>query len=183
MRRAFAALIAGAALLALTACGSGGESALDPLRARLEAAAGLEITADVSSAAEGRYSEYTLRYERGADGGTVTVLSPETLAGVSASFDSGSALLSYDGLALSFELPGEVSPVTALPLLADALAGAYETLSWTEGGDTFVSLEATDSLGATVRLDAEGAPVWAELLVDGVSAAECEITQFLISEA
>ena len=58
-----------------------------------------------------------------------------------------------------------------------------ETISWSEGDDTYVSLEATDELSITLRLGADGNPVWAEFLLGGEAVSQCEITQFTISEA
>lgn len=182
MRRAIAALVSGAMLFALTACGSE-SSPLDALRARIEDAGSFTITAKVGSTTDGRISEYTLESVTGPEGSTVRVLEPAELAGVTASFDSAAGVLSYDSLVLSFESPDTVTPITALPVLADALADAYETISWREGEDDFVSLEATDSLNITLRLSAEGEPVWAEFLLDGETVSTCEITQFTITEA
>ena len=180
MRRAVAALILCVLPAVLSACGSPGEAALDPLRDELEAAGEVRLTATVSSPANGRWSEFTLDCVSSGGTAVLTVLAPDELAGVQAEINAGSGTLSYDGLELEFSEPGEVTPVTALPYLLDALAGAYVTLSWTEGEDTFVSLEATDSLSLTVRLDASGTPVWAELLVDGEAVIGCEITEFTI---
>lgn len=177
MRRAFAALIL---CVFLTGCGASGDAALEGLREELSAADEVRLTALVCSAEGSRRSEFTL--ECVASGGecALTVLSPEELAGVTARFGADGPTLSYDTLALEFTEPEGVTPVTALPLLLGALESAYVTLSWTEDGDTFVSLEATDDLSLTVRLDTGGVPVWAELLEAGETAAQCEITEFTI---
>lgn len=182
MRRALTALIAGAMCFALPACGNGGAS-LDALRERIDASQSLTMTAQVASTTDGRYESYTLECVSGPEGCTVSVLEPAELAGVTASFDAGTGLLSYDSLVLSFETPEDVTPITALPVLVSALRDAYETISWSEGDDTYVSLEATDELSITLRLDADGNPVWAEFLLGGEAVSQCEITQFSISEA
>lgn len=182
MRRAITALIAGAMLFALTACGDGGAS-LGALRERIDESDGLSITARVASTTDGRSESYTLECVSGPERCTVRVLEPAELAGVTASFDADTGVLSYDSLVLSFETPGDVTPITALPVLVSALSDAYETISWTEGEDTFVSLEVTDELGITLRLDNSGTPVWAEFLLGGEAVSQCEITQFSLSEA
>ena len=143
----------------------------------------LTMTAQVASTTVGRYESYTLECVSGPEGCTVSVLEPAELAGVTASFDADMGLLSYDSLVLSFETPEDVTPITALPVLVSALRDAYETISWSEGDDTYVSLEATDELSITLRLGADGNPVWAEFLLGGEAVSQCEITQFTISEA
>ena len=182
MRRAALALMTGAFLLTLAGCGAQ-EQSLEDLRARLEGAGEVSVSAVVTAATDSRYSEYNLECRADGGGYALTVLAPEEVAGVTARMDSETGVLEYDGLALSFETPGEVSPITALPTLCEALKAGYETISWSEGDDTYISLEVTDELSVTVRLNAQGVPIWAELTVDGESAAACDITQFTISEA
>ena len=177
MRRAALALMTGALLLTLAGCGAQ-EQSLEDLRARLEGAGEVSVSAVVTAATDSRYSEYSLECRADGGGYALTVLAPEEVAGVTARMDSETGVLEYDGLALSFETPGE-----ALPTLCEALKAGYETLSWSEGDDTYISLEVTDELSVTVRLNAQGVPIWAELTVDGESAAACDITQFTISEA
>ncbi len=183
MRRAALAIMTGAMLFALTGCGGGGAASMDALRENLAAAEEISVSAVVSATTDGRYTEYTLEYVSNSDGCTVSVTEPDELAGVTASFDEAAGTLKYDGLVLSFEVPGSVTPVTALPTLIAALTDAYETISWTEGENTFVSLAATDSLTVTLELDARGTPVWAEFLENGESVSTCEITQFSLTEA
>ena len=108
------------------------------------------------------------------------MLEPETLAGVKAVYDGETRSLEFDGLMLDMG-EAQISPIDALPRLLDALEEGYETLSWPEGDDVFISLEVSDGFTATVRLDSAGKPVWAELLVDGVSAVQCDISQFSIN--
>ena len=165
----------------LAACeADGGE--FEALRARLSGAEGVSVTAEVSSTQGGKLREYTLRCDLGGGVSSVEVLAPEDIAGVTARTNGETGELEYAGLILPAPLTG-LSPVTALPELVDALVNAYRTLSWREGEHTLVSLQATDELGLTVELDESGEPVWAELLLDGVSAAQCAITQFEITEA
>ena len=180
MRRAAAALTTLIFALALSACG-GGTDVLAQLRAGLEGAGEVRITAGEPSLSGTRPSEYNLTLERTDGGLTVTVNEPEEIAGVSAVYDEDTLSLEYEGLILPAPVTGEVSPITALPELLDALENGYEALSWSEGEDTYVSLEPSDGLGVTVRFNSGGEPVWAELLVGGESAVQCEITEFTVN--
>lgn len=183
MRRAALALITGAMLFALAACGRSAGASLSALRASLEDAASVTVTASVSSVTGGRAREYTLECKSEGGKYALSVLAPAEIAGVSASYDGSVSQLEFDGLILPCGGIEGLSPLTALPELLEALKSGYETLSWEEGESTLVSLETDGAAGVTVELDSSGLPVGAEFTVSGESAAVCEITQFLITEA
>ena len=179
MRRKFTAFLAAALALLLSACsGDGGQ--LEELRESLAQGSSVTVTAEVTALEEGRAGTYTLELVRDTESLAVTVLEPETLAGVKAVYDGETRSLEFDGLVLDMG-EAQISPIDALPRLLDALEEGYETLSWPEGDDVFISLEVSYGFTATVRLDSAGKPVWAELLVDGVSAVQCDISQFSIN--
>lgn len=182
MRRAASVLAALVLTLGLTACGGGGD-ALAPLREGLSEAQEVNITARVSSTLEGRAGEYELACRYTPEGGSVEVLAPEEIAGVSVSFGADGGELTFDGIVLDVPARSGVSPLNALPELVNALRDGQTDVCWSEGESDFVSVRYTDEVSATVELSAEGIPVWAELISDGVSAAVCEIEQFTVSEA
>ena len=183
MRRAASVFAALVFTLALSACGGSGSDALAPLREELGTAQEVSVTARVSSTLEGRLGEYELTCRYTPEGGSVEVLSPEEIAGVSVSFGVDGGELTFDGIVLDVPSRSGVSPLNALPELLNALRDGQADVSWEEGDSTFVSVRYTDDVSATVELDSDGRPVWAELISGGVSAAVCEIEQFTVSEA
>lgn len=183
MRRAASVLAALVLTLGLTACGGGGGDVLAPLREGLSEAQEVNITARVSSTLEGRAGEYELACRYTPEGGSVEVLAPEEIAGVAVSFGADGGELTFDGIVLDVPSRSGVSPLNALPELVNALRDGQTDVCWSEGESDFVSVRYTDEVSATVELSAEGIPVWAELISDGVSAAVCEIEQFTVSEA
>lgn len=186
MRRRAAALMTALALLLLPACGrdAAGE-AFEGLRSEVSSAASIRISADVTTAGENPEA-YSLTLTGSGGEYAVTLTAPASLAGVSVRFGSGGERLEYAGLVLDAgELNGSgLSAITALPLLADALAEAHVALSWSEGEESVVSLVPDDSTGIDLRLDAGGRPVSAEFISteDGRVLAECAITEFSTSD-
>ena len=114
-------------LLLMAACGKREEAApdlLEPYRAMTGCTAEAEIDCEY----ETEVRTYALRCEYVPEGeSTVTVLAPESLAGVSAVFSGKDASLRYDDLVLDAgTLGGEkLSPAAVLPRLLDALRNGY----------------------------------------------------------
>ena len=169
---------AAALLAALALSGCGGAGTVDALRAELEGARAVAITAEVASLGEGRLGEWTLSLSRSPDALAVTVLAPEEFAGARAVYSGEGRSLEFEGLVLDMGA-GAVSAVDALPLVLEAVESGYEALAWSEEDSEFASLQLTDDLGVTLRLEG-GVPVWAEILSGGESAVQCDISEFTI---
>ena len=178
LRRCISAARCALAALALARCG-GEESPAAALRARLEDAGTVTISARVEGAA-GEDGVYGLTLRRGGDGLSVTVDSPEEIAGVRVERGADGARLEYEGLILPMDTEG-LSPISALPALLEALEAGYESLRWTEGGEFCSAVELSDTVTAELRFDEGGSLIYAELLENGESAAKCSITSIEIS--
>ncbi len=176
MRRLISAFTVLALALALSAC-SGAAEPLAELRGRLLSSESVSITAAVGSTAGGAERQYTLALTRQGGECAVSVLAPESLAGVRAVYDAEGRALEYEGLLLPAGEAG-AGPVDALPLLLEALESGYVSLSWSEGESTLCSLELTDSLSVTLSLGPDGEVQWAELYEHGECAARCVIESF-----
>ena len=118
-------------MLLLTACGGGGEKA-DPaveLQAQYAAVASATMEADVTCHYDGEERIYTLLCAYTPAESTVTVLSPATLSGISATVADGKLTLSYDDVSLDAGgySAAALSPVAALPRLMAAAASGYVT--------------------------------------------------------
>lgn len=183
-RTVIAALMTALALLAACGRGSRGED-FEKLRTAVTAASQISATAEVTGLLGDSVTAYTLSMTVGTEGADVTVLAPELIAGVRAHTDADGSSLTYEGVALDmgdFSAQG-LSPVTALPRLADAIARGHVDKTWSDGGDTAVRLSPDDETTVTLWLDAEtGAPVRAEFVrsEDGLVLVRCEISEFTV---
>lgn len=155
--------------------------AREDLAARLETAACLSFTANVRAEYEHKTARFTLSYYEDAEGGKVTVLAPQLIAGVSARIEPGSTSLEYDGVCLG---TGELddfglSPMSALPMLVQALKDGDMNAGWTESGCTVLELQSTDELVCTVWFTSEDmTPRQAELRSDGRVKVFAEISDW-----
>ena len=146
--------------LCLLMSGCGGREfakAREDLAARLDGEECLSFTANVRAEYENKTARFTLSYYEDSDGGKVTVLAPQLIAGVTARIEPGSTSLEYDGVCLG---TGELddfglSPMSALPMLVQALREGGMNIGWSEGGFTVLELQSCDELVCTVWFDGE----------------------------
>lgn len=118
--------------LLLSACGaSGGEekqSAAALLQAEYQSLPGCSMTAKVRCEQAEETAEYTLRCDWKNDGtARVTIVEPEELEGISASFSGGSMTLLYEDVSLAAGTVSaeELSPAQVLPLVVQAIREGY----------------------------------------------------------
>lgn len=129
MRKAFALALMMTLLFSAckTAANDPGQAAMD-VRTKLLTDGGAELLADVEVCYGERSYTYTLECDFVRDGGsTVTVMAPDIISGISATVSDGGAQLSFDGISLGAgDLEGtELSPMTALPSMAEAWCTGY----------------------------------------------------------
>ena len=168
--------------LLLGACGGREFSdAHEQLTQRLGAAEALSFTANVRAEYENKTARFTLSYSEDSQGGSVTVLAPQLIAGVTARVKPDGASLEYDGISLG---TGELddyglSPMSALPLLVQALKTGALDSGWTEGDYTVMQIDSTDTLSCTVWFRPDGLePCQAELISDGRVKVFIEISDW-----
>ena len=155
--------------------------ARDTVAERLAGAECLSFTANLRAEYEHKTARFTLSYYEDSDGGKVTVLAPQLIAGVSARIEPGSTSLEYDGVCLG---TGELddfglSPMSALPMLVQALKDGDMNAGWSEGGCTVLELQSTDELVCTVWFAPEDmTPRQAELRSDGRVKVFAEISDW-----
>jgi len=124
-----ALLFAPMLMLLLTACGGEEKDPAADLQAQYAAVSSAVMEADVTCHYEDEERVYTLRCDYTPGESTVTVLSPENLAGISATVADGELKLSYQDVSLdagSYSAAA-ISPVAALPRLMAAAASGYVT--------------------------------------------------------
>ena len=145
MRRTFFGILL-CLLLCLSACG-GEENAVSPaieFRAALVQANGCSFQAEI----EADFGEYTQRFtvacETATDGtAKLTLLAPDTIAGITATFSDSGGKITYDGMAAEFGLlaNGEVVPAAAPALTAECWAAEYIAAAGYEEGLCRVTYE------------------------------------------
>ena len=170
-------------LCLLCACGG---KAKDPLqapmdfRAELLARGGCVFELAARSEAGDRLWELELACELDAEGnGSVTVLAPESIAGVSAVLEGGKGSLRYGELSLGLgTLPGtELSPAAAPGALVRAWARDWIASAGPDE-DGLLVCYGDGPVTVRTRFDAGGVPLRAELLVDGRARFSAEIRKF-----
>ena len=170
----------------LCACGGGKTEPIQApvdYRAALLRAGGCRFRAEGRAEQGDRICEFALDCLCRADGSAqVTVLEPESVAGVTAAVDGGSGALVYDGVRVSLGLTEDLR-------LAPLAAPATVLAGWLEG-DIVSAGEEDNALCAVFELEpgqdplsvytwfAAGEPVRAELVRGGAVRASLRLTDF-----
>ena len=170
-------------LCLLCACGG---KADDPVqapmdfRAALLSKGGCAFELEAVAEAGDLLWQLTLRCELDAAGdGTVTVLAPESIAGISARSEGGTGSLVYDGVRLGLgTMPGtELAPAAAPGRLVRAWAQDWIAAAGPDSGGLQVCYE-DGSVRIDTWFDAENVPVRAELAADGQVRLTAKIRTF-----
>lgn len=170
-------------LSALTACSAKPKAAelAQTVRDSYTSADGISMNAELTANYSSRAYSFSVKYEEDDGGGTVTVLEPESIAGISARIGEDGVTLIFDGAEV---FTGEVtedglSPVDALPVIVKA---------WREGavtGTEYVKSDGAERLSVSYRITDSAAlitvfdtdtylPVSAELTRDGYTVLTLE---------
>ncbi len=178
-------------ILLLTACGGGDrdDTALQ-LQQQYAAVESATMEAEIVCHYDDEVREYKLLCAYTPEKSTVTVLSPENLAGISAQVENGTLTLSYDDISLDAGTysAAAVSPVVALPKLMEAAAWGYpgEQSEETIGDRVCIRLgcDLSDEPGTmyTTWFDRETLlPLRSEITVDGTLLFEVTWSRFEVT--
>ena len=178
-------------MLLLTACGAGEETnGTAQLQQQYAAVESATMEAEIVCHYDDEIRKYTLLCAYTPEKSTVTVLSPENLAGISAQVENGTLTLSYDDISLDAGTysAAAVSPVVALPKLMEAAAWGYpaEQSEETLGERTCIRLgcDLSDEPGTlyTTWFDAQSLlPLRSEIAVDGTLLFEITWSRFEVT--
>ena len=157
-------------LLLLTGCGNAAQERFESFSRELSGRDSLSFLAELTAAYPDRSADFTLRYtlENGVQ--RITVLSPQRISGISARVEKGGTALEYDGLILDtgdLDARG-LTPMSALPLLVDALGNAHADAFWEDEGLDAVELQYDDHTLVRIWFGEDALPCRAELLSDGL---------------
>ena len=171
--------------LLLTGCGGAApERRMEELKQNLSDARRITLTAEVTATLENEVFACTLDCAAQPDAVTVEVRAPESIAGIRAVVDDSGSRIEYGDISLGVGGQADIpAPVTALPLLIDALRHGSVMRTWSEredGRETIVrEYYLTDEASLAVWLDAETLRLLhAEFRRGGAVAIRCEITDF-----
>ena len=175
----------------LTACGGGEENnVVTQLQQQYAAVGSATMEAEIVCHYDDEVRKYTLLCAYSPEKSTVTVLSPENLAGISAQVENGTLTLSYDDISLDAGTysAAAVSPVVALPKLMEAAAWGYPAEQSEEmlGERTCIRLgcDLSDEPGTlyTTWFDAQSLlPLRSEIAVDGTLLFEIAWSRFEVT--
>ena len=189
MRKAL--ILALTLMLLLTACGGGEENnVVTQLQQQYAAVESATMEAEIVCHYDDEVRTYTLLCAYSPEKSTVTVLSPENLAGISAQVENGTLTLSYDDISLDAGTysAAAVSPVVALPKLMEAAAWGYPAEQSEEmlGERTCIRLgcDLSDEPGTlyTTWFDAQSLlPLRSEIAVDGTLLFEITWSRFEVT--
>lgn len=173
--------------LLLSGCGSAGaaEERIEKQRDALATAERICFTADVTADLGDEVFACTLDCEATPEQVSVTVMSPEPVAGICAHTEDGDMTLEYEGVTLSLgdAAPEGLTPMNAAPLLAEALRSGHVQRVWMEqDGEThYIAAEiyAGDTAELTLWFERETlVPAYAEFYRDGAAVLRCGIRDF-----
>ena len=178
MKRALCFLLLLNCLL-LTGCGKkADEQRFLAFSESLSARDSFSFTAELRAEYADRTLEFTLDYEKDAEGQTVSVRKPERIAGIRAHLSPGSETLEYEGLILDTGPldPYGLTPMNALPKLVETLCGGQLESHWEESGAFVCHLVLDDHLSASVWFEPQSmTPSYAELQSDDTVHLFCTI--------
>lgn len=172
-----------------TACsGRNTEKMLENLQSYYQEVKTCSVQADVTADFGDSVSEFRLLYEQTAQGeGSVTVLAPESIKGIRATWNAESGQLAYEDVALETGVQPDagISPVHALPLLLKNWAQGYVSASGYEkidGADSVVLYESAQSDGVQVEYrtwfdEKTFQPLKSEIYADGRLFIQCDFEQ------
>ena len=185
MRRIFAVLMT--ACLLLTGCSSA-EKAMDSalsFRSELIKAGGCSYTACVTVDYGSSVQEFAMDCRSDEKGNTdFTVVSPETLSGITGKITDTGGKITYDGMAMDFGFlaDGKVIPAAAPAIAASCWAGEYISAAGQEENLTRVTYEK----GFEEKLIADTwfqnhVPICAEVCYNDTEILRIEITDFILN--
>ncbi len=163
--------------LLLSGCGSSAQPRFEAFSRELAQQEELSFTAELTAAYPDHSADFTLRYalENGVQ--RITVLAPQRISGISARVEAGGTALEYDGMILD---TGELdcyglTPMSALPVLVDALCRGHADAFWDEDGLDAVEILYDDHSIVRVWFSEDSVPCRAELISDGLLTVSVEI--------
>lgn len=170
MKRLYLPLLICLCLL-LSGCGqSGAQNRFVQFTEELREKELMSFNAQLRCEYEDRSMDFTLAYEADDEGCRVTVVAPELIRGIRAHAKAGETSVEFDGVILDTGPLDDygLSPMSALPVLIEAVKTGYVDSVWEEDGQYAALIVPSDNMKVQLNLDKYTMrPVYAELVSDG----------------
>lgn len=156
------------------------------LRARLLQASSCTFDAEITADYGDKIHTFSMACQTDEKGKlTFCVTAPETISGITGKLDEEGGKLTFDDVALHFDLLAEglLSPVSAPWIFMKTLRSGYLTSAGMEEGQLRLSIDDSfeeDALHLDIWLDEQDIPVDADILYDGRRILSLKVRNFTI---
>ena len=156
------------------------------LRTKLLDAGELQFQVDISADYGDKLHLFSMDCTSDREGRvTFQVTAPDTIAGITGTISEGNGQLTFDDMALHFELltDRQLSPVSAPWVFLKALRSGYLTAAGMEDGRVRLTIQDTyeeDALQVDIWLNDQDVPQRAEILYDGKNILSIIVKDFQI---
>lgn len=170
-------------LVMLCGCGNNAEASFNQFVLQVGAADEIEFTAKVRAEYADKTAEFKLDYEQDENGAEIEIVEPELVAGIKAHVAPESTMLEYDGVILDIGMltDSDLSPMSALPMLANAMRDGHVDIVWTEDDMLAARLIPSDDITVTLWLNSELTPINAEISYKESTVVFIEISDWEMS--
>lgn len=157
------------------------------LRSSLLSADAIAFEVDIIADYSDRFSAFTLDCLGKSDGSiSFTVKEPESIAGIGGIISDSGGALTFDDIALHFELmaDGQLSPVSAPWVVLHALRCGYIKTVSNESGNILLMIEDTyenTCMNTEIMLDDTGLPQQADIFYEGKRILSVDVKTFAFS--
>lgn len=156
------------------------EDIAEDVRNTVSGAGQISMVADILADYGSRAYQFRLRLNSQENGWRIEVIEPENIKGLTATFNTGSSTLEYDGVILDvgdLDISG-LSPMNCLPTIIDAWLNGHveEAIRYEDNGVQLVSISyiISDSTAVTTVFEENKfLPAKAEISVDGYTVISC----------
>ncbi|MCD7844304.1 MAG: hypothetical protein LUG57_00285 [Oscillospiraceae bacterium] len=186
MRRAILSALM-IALLLLPGCGEREErleKSFSQFRETVTLAREITLETELTANYGGTAATYTLAAVYDGQQTEIEVLSPDIIAGVKATVQRGETTVSYENVLLGAGAVDEegLTPVSAIPVMLNAMASGYTELLWWEGDYIVARLYVGEQSVLTLWLDQDSlTPVSGEIATAGETVIACSFTKWAIT--
>ena len=149
----------------------------------VSSAENISFSAKVSAQYSDKTAQFTLGYEQTADGASVSVIEPEMLRGIKANVAGKNLSLEYDGAILDIGTldDAELSPMSSLPLIVQAMRNGHLEISWVEDDMLAARIIPADDYVVTLWIDSSLTPRSAEISYKENTVVLVEISDWTVS--
>lgn len=168
--------------LLLSGCGSDAVLAdFESFSKELSQCESADFTAAVHAEYADRRNDFVLNCEKCGDTCTVTVIEPESIAGIKTVIRADLTELQYNSVSIETGALDEngLTPISSMPLFFEALEHGFPESVWSEDGTDFWELVTDDDISAVISYDKEKhAPAGGELISRGRVIITLDITDW-----